>query len=238
MIKNKSSGSSKNHRWMLTYASLITALLAFFIFFVFKAEEAVESKFRVADLLKNNIYIRVLYEKHQKELNWLHVENTGTKGVKLLIPSTIVDASINSKNVSMFDSGDDIIKTDFEPYINSVVEVIHTLRLEQIPSRYSQEIQYLNSINKDIRVDIVIEGHTDRRTINNTRFKDNWELSIARAGNVMALLQEKLQLPYHLFSIAGYGPFHPLRDQDNLEENRRVEIYINAQMVSLNGNNN
>ncbi len=227
--------SNKNHRWMLTYASLITALLAFFIFFVFRAEKAVQSKFRIADQLKNSIYEQVIWEKTQNNLTWLHVENTGSKGVKLLIPSTITDPSALENNISMFNSGDDDIRTDFAPYINSVVDIIGKLELDQVQIKYSNEITYLQTSNKDLRMDIVIEGHTDRRPIMNDHFKNNWELSIARANNVMMTLREKLQLPYRLFSIAGYGPFHPLRDHDNFEENRRVEIYINAQLVSLNG---
>lgn len=220
---------------MLTYASLITALLAFFIFFIFQAEKAVQSKFKIADQIKNRIYDQVAYEKTQNNLTWLHVENTGSKGVKLLIPSTITDPSTPTKSISMFDSGEDAIKTDFNPYIHSVVDIIQKLELERIPDKYFNEIQYLKSWHKDLKMDIVVEGHTDRRPINTVRFKNNWELSIARANNVMMLLHEKLQLPFRLFSIGGYGPFQPLRNKDHLEENRRVEIYINPQLVTING---
>ncbi len=235
MTHIKSIRTSVGTRWMITYASLITALLAFFIFFVFSAEEAVQSKFKIADRLKKNIHERLLSQKDTNGLYWLHIENTVTKGVKLLIPSSLIDPSVSQSQISMFDSGDDQIKSEFLPYLKTIADILNSLEIETIPVQYAETIEYLHNIGMDLKIDVVIEGHTDRRPILTKRFKNNWSLSLARASNVMSYFQKNMNLPAPVYSLAGYGSFHPLHDRENLEENRRVEIYINIQMVPMNG---
>ena len=56
---------------------------------------------------------------------------------------------------------------------------------------------------------IRIEGHTDDTPIRTSRFRSNWELSTARATQVIAYLQNDLGLPAARLSAAGYGEFHP-----------------------------
>jgi len=40
-------------------------------------------------------------------------------------------------------------------------------------------------------------------------------------------------IPAAYFSISGYGPFHPLVDVKRYDENRRVEIYLDIQLIDL-----
>ena len=58
-------------------------------------------------------------------------------------------------------------------------------------------------------IPIRIEGHTDDAPIRTARFRSNWELSTARATQVIAYLQNDLGLPAARLSAAGYGEFHP-----------------------------
>ncbi|KUK90580.1 MAG: OmpA/MotB protein, partial [Marinimicrobia bacterium 46_43] len=90
----------------------------------------------------------------------------------------------------------------------------------------------IESYGYDIDTDIRIEGHSDQQPIQTQRFSDNWDLSTARAYQVMQYLQYRLPVPEDYFSIAGYGSFHPLHDVKNWDENRRVEIYIKVNMIN------
>lgn len=75
---------------------------------------------------------------------------------------------------------------------------------------------------------IRVEGHTDDIPIHTPRFRSNWELSTARATNVVAFLMSR-GLPPTRFSAAGYGEFHPRvanSDQAARAQNRRVDIVI------------
>jgi chemotaxis protein MotB len=73
-----------------------------------------------------------------------------------------------------------------------------------------------------------VDGHTDVRGINSPQFKNNWELSVARAISVVQYLIGKGVSPQRLVA-AGFGEFQPI-DPDKTEEaysrNRRIELKL------------
>jgi chemotaxis protein MotB len=76
---------------------------------------------------------------------------------------------------------------------------------------------------------IRIEGHTDNVSIHNSRFDSNWELSTARATQLVRLLMIKYQFAPERLSAAGYAAYHPVADNDTAEgraQNRRVDLVI------------
>ena len=76
---------------------------------------------------------------------------------------------------------------------------------------------------------IAVEGHTDDVPINTARFRSNWELSTARATEVLRYLVDELRIPANRVSAAGYGDQHPLAPNDTpagRARNRRVELAI------------
>jgi chemotaxis protein MotB len=90
-------------------------------------------------------------------------------------------------------------------------------------------LQELGSVLTEVDNLVRIEGHTDDVPIHTARFASNWELSTARATNVIAFLLESAALrPDHL-SAAGYAEYHPRAPNDsdaNRTRNRRVDIVI------------
>ncbi|HBD32714.1 MAG TPA: hypothetical protein DC084_03845, partial [Cupriavidus sp.] len=67
-----------------------------------------------------------------------------------------------------------------------------------------------------------------------TKFKDNWELSSARALNIVKLLSNFAGIEEDKFSALGYGEFRPVDTNDTAEgkaKNRRVDIYLDAYLV-------
>jgi chemotaxis protein MotB len=76
---------------------------------------------------------------------------------------------------------------------------------------------------------IRIEGHTDNLPINTREFPSNWELSTARAVNVVKYFIEKHNFSPYILSAAGYGEYRPIAPNDsdkNRALNRRVDIII------------
>ena len=76
---------------------------------------------------------------------------------------------------------------------------------------------------------IRIEGHTDNVPIRTARYASNWELSTARASAVVAFLVGSAAFDPARLSAAGYGEFHPRvanDTADNRARNRRIDIVI------------
>jgi chemotaxis protein MotB len=71
---------------------------------------------------------------------------------------------------------------------------------------------------------ILIGGHTDSRPIHNERFASNWELSAARAVNVVRYLGETVGVDASKLTAAGFSQYHP-RGR-SLAKNRRIEILL------------
>jgi len=74
-----------------------------------------------------------------------------------------------------------------------------------------------------------IEGHTDNKPIHNMQFQDNWDLSAARATELVRLLIMKYNFAPDRLSAAGYAEYHPVADNDteeNRAQNRRVDVVI------------
>ena len=73
-----------------------------------------------------------------------------------------------------------------------------------------------------------IEGHTDSTTADSTKWPSNWELSTARAMNVLHYLSD-FGINESQFSVAGYAdnqPRHSNDTPDGRAYNRRVDIII------------
>jgi chemotaxis protein MotB len=79
---------------------------------------------------------------------------------------------------------------------------------------------------------VQVEGHTDSIPISGRlkeRFPSNWELSTARAANVVHFLQEQVGIPGERLAVTGYGPYRPIADNDSpdgREQNRRIQIVL------------
>ena len=76
---------------------------------------------------------------------------------------------------------------------------------------------------------IRIEGHTDNHPPLNTRYHSNWELSLDRATGIMRIFLEKYDFSPANISLAGYGEFRPIGDNETesgRKKNRRVDIIL------------
>jgi chemotaxis protein MotB len=95
-----------------------------------------------------------------------------------------------------------------------------------------QTIPALATIVKIIgpeKMDIRIEGHTDNVPIHNGKYDSNWELSTARATEIIKLFLTRFALAPNRLSASGYGEYYPTASNDTAEDramNRRVDLVI------------
>jgi chemotaxis protein MotB len=80
---------------------------------------------------------------------------------------------------------------------------------------------------------IQVGGHTDRTRVSNPetqeRFPTNWELSTARATNVVRFLEERGKVPGQRLVAAGFAQYRPVAGNataDDRQKNRRIELAL------------
>lgn len=91
-------------------------------------------------------------------------------------------------------------------------------------------------LKKDDEIDILVEGHTDNVPIKTAVFKDNWDLSVARATAITRILSESYGVDPRRVTPSGRGEFFPKASNDSPEgraQNRRTEIILSPRLDML-----
>lgn len=106
----------------------------------------------------------------------------------------------------LFDFGKDAINPEGFPFLDKIARAL-----------------------KDLPYSLRVEGHTDNVPIRTQRFPSNWELSIARAVNVVKYFAQVSNIEPRRLSAVGYGESRPVVANDTPSDrakNRRVEILL------------
>ena len=91
-------------------------------------------------------------------------------------------------------------------------------------------------LDKNADIDILIEGHTDNVPIKTSVYKDNWDLSVARATSIVRILTNDYKIIPTRLTASGKGEFFPKADNDTPEgraKNRRTEIILSPKLDEL-----
>ncbi len=114
-----------------------------------------------------------------------------------------------------------------------VDKILFTSGSAEIGKEGKKVLDKVSSILKDVKDKrIQIEGHTDNVPIYSSlksKFPTNWELSTARATQVVRYLQEEGGLSASLLSATGYAEYQPVssnKTEAGKHKNRRIEIVL------------
>ena len=113
----------------------------------------------------------------------------------------------------LFDSGTAEIQIQGRVALSLIAKTLIDLS-DQIPSELNWILQ--------------VDGHTDKVPISTNQFPSNWELSHARALEVVKFFIQQ-GIPANKLSANGYGEFQPINLGDSIEDlkqNRRIELKI------------
>jgi chemotaxis protein MotB len=91
-------------------------------------------------------------------------------------------------------------------------------------------------LNKNQEIDILVEGHTDNIPIKTAVYKDNWDLSVARATTIVRILTSDYKLIPERMTASGKGEFLPRADNqttDGRAKNRRTEIILSPKLDEI-----
>lgn len=91
-------------------------------------------------------------------------------------------------------------------------------------------------LNKNPDIQILVEGHTDNVPIKTAIYKDNWDLSVARATSITRMLNEKYGVAATRMTASGRGEYFPKASNDTPEgkaKNRRTEIILSPKLDEI-----
>jgi chemotaxis protein MotB len=89
------------------------------------------------------------------------------------------------------------------------------------------------AIEGDTDMEIIVEGHTDTDKISSSSIpRDNWELSVLRATEVVKIITANSTVSPKLLSASGRSEYHPV-DPSDKAKNRRIEIILQPKLDEL-----
>lgn len=241
--------SDNQDRWLVSYADFITLLFAFFVV-MYAISSVNEGKYRVltdsltsafkttpksmepvqigqhATVSPQTSTQAVIRTPQAGDASLLRLQELARNKVmsqiskqvnetlKPLIDKGVVNVKqdslwveIDIKSNILFGSGEAIIQQQAVPALSRLAKV-----LGQFPN------------------DIQVEGYTDNVPISTGVFPSNWELSAARAANVVHLFMNHGVTPERMAAV-GFGEYRPIADnhtEPGRNKNRRVAIIILA----------
>ncbi|VBB42481.1 conserved hypothetical protein [uncultured Desulfatiglans sp.] len=136
-------------------------------------------------------------------------------------------------NTSLSDLGEDpgVLATLTDEGVVILLEdaVLFDSGKAEINSQAFNQLDAIQNIIISVHNRVRIEGHTDDVPICTPRFPSNWELSTARAVNVLKYFTASGLVDPGRFSAVGYADSKPLVPNESPEarrKNRRVEIVL------------
>jgi len=223
------SGGGSGGNWLMTYADFITLMMIFFIVLYTFTPGVEKNKFTAiigafqgkrGVLQYESVFSDEILEiDMQRAKNWEEFykkaqgeDLNGAVEVEL-IPEGV---KIVLGEAALFESYSTVLHSDSGELLMDIVSGI---------SRYTFE-----------EIDVIdIQGHTDNRPVrasDERKYTSNWELGAGRAISVMEFLKDNVNLTPDKFSISSFGEHQPRVPNDtpqNMQRNRRVEVFIKYQ---------
>ncbi|MEO7040080.1 MAG: OmpA family protein [Candidatus Elarobacter sp.] len=220
-------------RWLLTYADMITLLLALFI---------------ILFAISNISYVK--FQRLAREISGgfssissiNNPPNGGTTGSER---GRTDEANMAEAKAQLDEAKAQLDRYIAKQHLESKVQtrldsqglVITLLSDKAYYSSGSAQLRpetmlLLDVVAKQLRVlhnEVRVEGSTDNIPISTPAFPTNWELSAARSTGVTRYLVEHDKIAPIRISFAGYGQYHPRFANDtnaHRQQNRRVDIVI------------
>jgi chemotaxis protein MotB len=218
-------------RWLLTYADMITLLMAFFILMYSMSILNLEKFKAVAISIRSGLGGELDGGKHllthpsgQRAVTEQMIREE-TKSTAQVAQELREYIKVNNLQQSM--------RVNIEQR-GLVITIVADNMLFQIGSADLQPSaqKILTPIAKlvgGITNDVLVEGHSCDLPIHTERFPSNWELSSARASRVIRTLIEQYKVPANRLAAAGYAdtrPTAPNDSEDHRRWNRRVDVVV------------
>ena len=135
------------------------------------------------------------------------------------------------------DKGLSVTMKDGKVYVSLENELLFKSGSYSVGDKGKQALKQLAGVlNENLDINITVEGHTDTDKYGGSgNLKDNWDLSVIRATQIVKILEGYQVNPKRLIA-SGRGEFMPLDPADTPEakqKNRRTEIILTPKLGEL-----
>ena len=210
-------------RWLLTYADMITLLLALFIIL-----------FSISTI--NKVKLQRLVHDISGGFNSIDAINNPPNGgglekaqpsKELQQEQQIIQTYIQEKHLQKQVT----VKLTSEGLVISLLtdKALYDSGSANLRPETVGLLEEVGAVLRRTQPEVRVEGYTDNEPIHTSQYPTNWELSAARAAGVTRFLVEREHLDPTKISLAGYGqwrPGHPNSNAENQQLNRRVDIVV------------
>ncbi len=228
--KNNPDGSS----WLTTYSDMVTLLMAFFVLMLsFSTVDAAQFDRTMVSLQEALGVLqsgRTIVVDDSRDLDLSESEQDVHEQASQISQLLRVRSQIGSElDEQGFDDHTKFRLTERGLILQFTDQVLFPSGSADLRSEALEVLDALAPNLESIPNQIRVEGHTDNVPIDTPRFPSNWELSTARATNILRHLLGVAEIDSNRMSAAGYGEYRPLAENTTAEgraQNRRVDIVL------------
>lgn len=154
------------------------------------------------------------------------------KEIMAKLKTSISDALMNYKSDEL-----SVYYKDGNVYISLAEKLLFKSGSDVVDTKGKEALKTLSKVlNSTKNITVQVEGHTDNVPISTTIFKDNWDLSTARATSIVRIMTIDYGFDSSRITASGKGQFHPVKNNDNVSgraANRRTEIILSPDLKEL-----
>ncbi len=127
-----------------------------------------------------------------------------------------------------------VTERDGKVYVSMEAKLLFASGSTAVDSKGREALlEIAQALQDENEVEIIVEGHTDTDKLNSSAIpRDNWELSVLRATEVVKIMSENSTVKPEILSAAGRSEYHPV-DANDKSKNRRIEIIIQPSMKEI-----
>jgi len=215
--------------WLLPYSDLMTLLLAVFIvlFAVSQVDQAKAKDMSEAfteEMMTQSYIISQLNEQEKSQNESPPASESELQKLEEL--KAELDAKLQSANLAAAVTTNIDKRGLVVSFNNAIIFDPGSAEIKKDNEGILLEIAKMVSVMDNF---IRIEGHTDNIPMNSDLFPSNWELSSARAVNVVRLFVNHANASPEKLIAVGYGEYRPIADnatEEGRAKNRRIDIIV------------
>ncbi len=122
-------------------------------------------------------------------------------------------------------------------YVSLQEKLLFKSGSDVVDSKGKEALKKLAQVLKSTKdINVIIEGHTDNVPIQTKLYKDNWDLSAARATTIVRILTKDNGFDEKRITASGRSQFHPVQANETDEGragNRRTEVILSPDLKEL-----